>query len=43
MSQLRSFDITRANGKLLVSVTASSQGSERYDSGPGNAGDGARA
>jgi predicted anti-sigma-YlaC factor YlaD len=41
-SQLRSFDISGAHGKVLVSVTARLPGSDRYD-GTGNAGDGSRA
>jgi anti-sigma factor RsiW len=43
MSQLRDFDISRANGKILVSVAAGSQGSDRYYTGAGNAGDGSHA
>jgi len=43
ISQLRSFDVSGTNGKVLVSVAASSQGSDRYSSGVGNAGDGSRA
>ena len=38
MGQLRSFDISGAHGKVLVSVAASLQGSERYEGGTGNAG-----
>jgi hypothetical protein len=43
MSKLRSFDISRANGKVLVSVVADLPGSARYDGGAGNAGYGFRA
>jgi len=43
MSQLRSVDVSGTNGKVLVSVTASLPGSDRYDGGAGNAGDGSGA
>jgi anti-sigma factor RsiW len=43
ISQLRSFDVSGAKGKILVWIAASSQGSDRYGSGAGNAGDGSRA
>jgi anti-sigma factor RsiW len=43
MSQLRSVDVSGANGKILVSVAASLPGSDRYDGGAGNARDGSGA
>jgi hypothetical protein len=43
MSRLRSVEVSRANGNVLVSVAASSQDSDRYNGGAGNAGDGSRA
>jgi anti-sigma factor RsiW len=43
ISQLRSVDVSGANGQVLVSVPASLQDSSRYGGGAGNAGDGSRA
>jgi len=43
MSQLRSVDISGANGKILVWIAASLRGSDRYEGGAGNAGDGSGA
>jgi anti-sigma factor RsiW len=43
MSQLRSVDVSGANGKILVTVAASLPGSDRYDGGAGNARDGSGA
>jgi anti-sigma factor RsiW len=43
MSQLRSVDVSSTNGKVLVSVPASLRGSDPYDGGAGNAGDGSGA
>jgi anti-sigma factor RsiW len=43
IGQLHGFDISRANGKLLVSLATGSQGSDRYYGGAGNAGDASHA
>jgi anti-sigma factor RsiW len=43
MSQLRSFDVSGASGKILVTVAASLSDSDRYGGGAGNAGDGSGA
>jgi anti-sigma factor RsiW len=43
LSQLRSVEVSRANGNVLVSVRASLPSSDRYDGGAGNARDGSGA